>query len=174
MVGNVVPLQEAVMATLQDLRLWIERDLSRFSRTQDHLQELVTDPDKEVGRTTWRFCLYTDNNRYVFRATESPESDYLGCIASSRKPRAGEDWNRGRDLMDGPLTEQTWRKILADIVSYEMVRVNHPTTKGQSGERLYPPTPEPTRLTTGDELGSQTGPASRAAPSSSTQTPPDR
>ncbi|MEE8114809.1 MAG: hypothetical protein V3T23_10710, partial [Nitrososphaerales archaeon] len=49
---------------------------------------------------------------------------YLGCTASSRKPRAGEDWTRGSDLADGDLSLETWNKILGDIVAYELVRVH--------------------------------------------------
>lgn len=50
---------------------------------------------------------------------------YLGCVASNRKPRAGEDWTRGRDLADGPYCEKTWHNILADIVAFELVRLGY-------------------------------------------------
>ena len=43
--------------------------------------------------------------------------------ALTRKPRAGEDWNRGRDLADGSYTKETWDKIISNIVSYELVKV---------------------------------------------------
>ena len=38
-----------------------------------------------------------------------------------RSPLPGEDWTRGNDLSDGPLNEETWEAILADIVGYEML-----------------------------------------------------
>ena len=55
--------------------------------------------------------------------TTQMDDGYLGCIASSRRWRAGEDWHRGSDLPDGPFTEETWRRVLAAIVSYELVDV---------------------------------------------------
>lgn len=171
------------MATLKDLRSWIERDLARFGKLEDHLHDLGEETRSEAGKVTWNFCIYTDNNCYSIRATTNliqkgciAGPSYLGCIASARKPRAGEDWHRGRDLADGSLTQETWRRILADIVSYEMVRVHGLSEESirsmmKSKERLYPPAPEPTRLTTGAEPGSRTESASPAARGSSPRTP---
>ena len=108
------------METLKDLDKWIEA-LNRFgsnievtfdSRSSDYFQHL-------------RFRLYTDTNKYAFEAITG-ERSYLGCIASCRKPRAGEDWTRGRDLSDGNMSHETWVKILSDIVSYELVKVHYP------------------------------------------------
>jgi len=48
---------------------------------------------------------------------------YLGCVSSCRKSRTGEDWFRGNDLADGRFSEETWRKILFDIVAYEAENV---------------------------------------------------
>jgi len=64
--------------------------------------------------------LFTHGNRYsiVARAT------YLGCQVSSRKPRPGEDWNRGNDLADGKFNEETWNRILRDIISYELKSIS--------------------------------------------------
>ena len=55
-------------------------------------------------------------------ARHRPDDDgYLGCQVTARKARAGEDWNRGNDLPDGPFTEETWRQILNSIINYELV-----------------------------------------------------
>jgi hypothetical protein len=51
---------------------------------------------------------------------------YLGCTVSTRKPRAGETWNRGNDLADGIYSYDTFMKIIQDIVSYELVKVIKP------------------------------------------------
>lgn len=48
---------------------------------------------------------------------------YLGACVTVRKPRAGEDWNRGNDLSDGSYSEETWNKIKNDIISFELVKV---------------------------------------------------
>lgn len=118
------------MATIEDLRSWIERDITRFANPDNHLSVV------EDSHGKFRFHMFTDNNQYHVVARESfepsftndgrvalEEKGYLGCTASSRKPRAGEDWTRGRDMADGPLEEGTWDRILKEIVCYELVRV---------------------------------------------------
>lgn len=72
---------------------------------------------------TIRIRLYTEKNEYCIVATVD---GYLGCIGSSRKPRAGEDWTRGNDLADGDFSKETWNRILGDIVGYELVRIHRP------------------------------------------------
>jgi hypothetical protein len=61
---------------------------------------------------------------------------YLGCIADTRKPRAGEDWNRGRDLADGNYSKRTWQEIKDDILAYELVKVvrNSPDKEAVKGK----------------------------------------
>jgi hypothetical protein len=75
--------------------------------------------------------LYTENNTYHISArapdpNNRMDKGYLGCISTSRKPRAGEDWHRGNDLADGPFCFETWHKILRDIVAYELVKIHRP------------------------------------------------
>ena len=113
------------MATIKDLQEWIERDITRFGAIEQYALLDYDGPD-ENGRAGYGVKIFTDANAYKIIAVESDESynGYLGCQGHSRKPRAGEDWTRGNDLADGPLTEETWQKILGDIVSYEMVRIN--------------------------------------------------
>jgi len=68
-----------------------------------------------------RVYLYTDGNRYCVVATDS---DYLGCVVSSRKSRPGEDWSRGNDLADGKFNDKTWDLILRDIIAYELKSIS--------------------------------------------------
>ena len=81
--------------------------------------------DKEEGRFFIRF--FTFKNRYTINV-KLPNNDdskgYMGCGASSRMQRAGEDWNRGSDLADGDLSSTTWAKILCDVISYEIVQLS--------------------------------------------------
>ncbi len=71
------------------------------------------------------FELYTDEHIYHISASThlDVENDkgYLGCTGSTRKPSAGETWNRGNDLRDGNFSYKTWIGILADIVGFELV-----------------------------------------------------
>lgn len=55
---------------------------------------------------------------------------YLGCIAQTRKPRAGENWNRGNDLADGSYSKETFDEIVQDILAYELVKVVKPKHSG--------------------------------------------
>lgn len=47
------------------------------------------------------------------------EDRYVGASYASLEPREGEDWNRGNDLSDGPQTDETIDRVIADIVSVE-------------------------------------------------------
>lgn len=107
------------MVNLQIVKEWFERDF-HFSQWKRDVEVIEDTPER------FRFRIYTDNNSYsIIASTRGPDHSYLGCGASTRKPRAGEDWTRGNDLADGKLEESVWRQILADIVSYEMVKVHH-------------------------------------------------
>lgn len=109
------PLPQEVQALLSHL--------SRHASPDTHIGRI--DLDAESGRGA--FSLYTAINEYRISYRLPREGDgaggYLGCVAVSRTPRAGEDWFRGNDLHDGEFSAETWQGILADVVSYEMVRV---------------------------------------------------
>lgn len=111
------------MANASDLLDWVRRDICRFGRAELHVLVL------EQTEKTVHIRIFTDRTQYGIRASSESERGYLGCVAQARKPRAGEDWHRGNDLDDGPLNEETWHKILGDIVSYEMVRLHGPASQ---------------------------------------------
>ena len=84
--------------------------------------------DKENNRIIAK--IWTSVNEYTVIAKYSKEDlepggsmpakfGSLGCQASSRKPRPGETWTRGRDLRDGKFCLDTWLDILIDIVHFE-------------------------------------------------------
>ena len=113
-------------ATIENFKTWL-RHIGKFASSNNI--ERTRDEGQADGDGGYEFKygvrIYTDNNSYSITAREtSGNRGYLGCIASARKPRAGETWTRGNDLADGPLTKATWHKILADIVSYELVQVH--------------------------------------------------
>ena len=80
-------------------------------------------------------CFYTSEHKYKIFAIDRKDDDgYLGCMATVRKPRAGEDWSRGNDLPDGPFNIETWNNILKAIVRYELVKLsNHAKHPDQCG-----------------------------------------
>jgi len=113
--------KEAVMANAKDVLSWAERDLSRFC---DQFIQITSDNPEGAAGNHIRFSIFTKTNEYMISANDINTSDgYLGCISKCRTPRAGEDWRRGRDMADGYLSEDTWAKILIDIVSYELVNI---------------------------------------------------
>jgi hypothetical protein len=77
------------------------------------------------GETYRQFSFFTTDHEYVISAKDvEGEDGYLGCQATTRKPRAGENWNRGNDLPDGPFNRETWDRIIFGIVRYELVKLS--------------------------------------------------
>lgn len=138
--------------TLDDFLNWWLREIARYGRTEDHVELVEVKVDYGTTGVTGRdlsllgaagaieervhVCIYTDTNRFHINAVWRAKDDgYLGCTSEARRPRAGEDWHRGSDLADGPLTKGTWHRILADIVSYEMVKVHRNSIADLAHER---------------------------------------
>src|SRR5215475_5456739 len=97
------------MASLDDLKQWIDRDLKpgRWS------VEVVRDDDRELA-------YWITGRRYEFTVSASLRDDYLGCICRTRPPKRGKSHPGFADLADGRLTEQTWQAILADMQRMEV------------------------------------------------------
>ncbi len=83
---------------------------AKFSR-----RERFRFTEHEDGRGSVIFC--TGIHSYHFSFTD----DYLGCIASCRTQRPGENWTRGSDLPDGEFSRETFDEIIRAIVAYELV-----------------------------------------------------
>jgi hypothetical protein len=111
--------------TIEDFLSWYKSHLGRYAPLGKSTVTRVTG-DSENGTTELSMTFYTHNNQYNIKAkipSDDSSNGYLGCIASARTPRAGEDWTRGNDLPDGPLNKKTWAQIIRAIVSYEIVNV---------------------------------------------------
>lgn len=126
---------------MEEILTWL-KEISDEVGNRVHFVSAV----KKENQIKVKFHLYTHDNIYtivalkheVVRDLEEPAEDpvveyprskcfirenYLGCVVSSRKPRAGEDWTRGNDLSDGPYTYETWTKIKNAIIKYELVKI---------------------------------------------------
>jgi hypothetical protein len=116
---NVMNLQEMK----EQLVEWIGE--FRFCR-YDRKMYLDEREDRVVAR------LFTLTNTYSIKiyppTKESPDGG-LGGMALCRTPRAGESWQRGRDLYDGKFSKETWYKILEDIVGFELVKIHRPVSE---------------------------------------------
>lgn len=106
---------EAIKSQLTE---WLNR--GKYPKNWSEHMAVVNDSAKDG---CVKIVLFTDNNTYIISATTG---GYLGCMATSRKPLAGETWTRGSDLADGKFGIETWTNILSDILSYELVPAERP------------------------------------------------
>jgi hypothetical protein len=113
---------EQLKAEYSDFYHWL-KSITRYGnidRTMIIYQDNKTDIRSNSKRVWVNF--WTSEHCYHISAV-LPYGDYkgyLGCIASTRKERVGEDWNRGSDLPDGKYEKKTFDDIVKSIVSYEM------------------------------------------------------
>ena len=93
---------------------------------------LIKDRSEELNEKYWlTIHFYTETHRYHISAClKKDNSTYFGAQASTRKPRAGEQWTRGNDLPDGNLTRDMWNRIKNAIIRFEMTRLSDYITKG--------------------------------------------
>lgn len=121
---KVVEIQETKM---EQLDKWVH-DLVYPGIASDFIHKTKSfehNTDQGVKQIIKDFCFYTSEFKYRFYANDRSSDDgYLGCVVTARKMRAGEDWNRGNDLADGPFDETTWLSILTSIVNYELVQLS--------------------------------------------------
>jgi len=117
---------KVIKAECLEMYKWL-KEISRYSKVEDFVL-----PDYKNGI---RVYFYTKENCYSIKvkipmpnddSSENNNYGYLGCTVQTRKPRAGEDWNRGNDLANGKYCKETWDKIKNDIISYELVKIVKP------------------------------------------------
>jgi len=70
-----------------------------------------------------RLVLQMYSSQNVYRLTIDGRCKYLGCSVRRRIRRPGETWNRGNDLPNGDIAEETLNQILGAIVFYEALEV---------------------------------------------------
>lgn len=109
----------------KDIKNWL-KEICRGDNIDDFVCIPVNEGqnNKEGYLTKIRCRFYTRDHVYGIIAIDRQKNEgYLGCVVSTRKPRAGEDWTRGNDLPDGPYIYKTWQKIKNAIIAYELVKV---------------------------------------------------
>jgi len=108
-----------VLDEFSELKDWIKQ-ISRYCKVED----FIYISDYKKGKI--RIKIFTKDHQYgisAHLARTNQDDSYLGCIANTRKSRAGEDWSRGNDLADGSYSAKTWQEIKDDILAYELVKV---------------------------------------------------
>jgi len=127
------------MTTIKDLRNWMVGDLLR---PNIQIRQVPASSNERRFLAT----IFTASNSYNISATERGHGkSYLGCIAKAIRSRPGEDWLRGNDLPDGPLSPKTWRDILTGIVRYELQAISEccKDNEGRPPKKQPVNTPEP-------------------------------
>lgn len=110
------------MNKIEELKQWVRDDIYRFGHFDDVVYMIQELRNPRVGELT--FELYTSSHKYHIHAIDRIQNTgYLGCTASCRKEKPGENWFRGSDLADGPFTRETWQKIKNDIISHELQKI---------------------------------------------------
>lgn len=109
---NLAELRKQLIEWMTEVKYWSPETKQSW---EDYI---IDDPENDA----FRMIIYTDNYSYAISVYHHEDRDsYLGCIAATRKPRAGEDWTRGNDLPDGTFSRETFDKIVRRIVGYELV-----------------------------------------------------
>jgi hypothetical protein len=103
--------KDEIEAMITQMALWLQP----FDKNTYHVY-LVD------GKQAIKIKFWTNNSVYSIRATP----DYLGCVRSCRKVRAGEKVVRGNDLPDGKFSQNTWNSIITQIVASELVKLHAP------------------------------------------------
>ncbi len=111
------------MKNLAELRTqlieWLSQVKTWGDGTKQCWEDYITDDPKN---NAFRLLIYTNDHSYSISVHfHENGKHYLGCIASTRKPRAGEDWTRGNDLPDGDFSKKTFDAIMRKIVGYELI-----------------------------------------------------
>ncbi|MBA7649375.1 hypothetical protein ES703_57172 [subsurface metagenome] len=113
------------MSKVDELKQWMKDEICRgqFKKFVKVIEDSGEGGEKS-SEYKFRFNIYTETHRYRISALDRSNDDgYLGCTASTRKPRAGEDWTRGNDLPDGKFTRETWEHIKNAIIKYELIEL---------------------------------------------------
>lgn len=124
-----------ILKEFPELYDWLKQ-ISRYKKVEDFV--FISDYKKDelirlkifTKNHQYRIVAHLPNSKDIKKEISSNKNQpkenyngYLGCIGDTRKPRAGEDWNRGNDLADGSYSKETWQEIVNDILAYELVKV---------------------------------------------------
>ena len=118
---KVIEISDKELTLMQMFDQWLS-EMVFPGKTKDFIEELERSTDGKENIS--RVCFYTNDYEYYIKAIERPGGkSYIGCNVIARKARAGEDWQSGNDLPDGPFNKESWNKIIYAIVNYELVKL---------------------------------------------------
>lgn len=92
-----------------------------YDRVMNWLAEIVPGgnvtkyvKEGEPDADYWSFLIYTE--RYRYRINVKKDGTYMGAFLGSQVREPGEDWLRGNDFPDGPISQETWDAIKNRII----------------------------------------------------------
>lgn len=115
-------LGPAAPATPYQFRQWVH-DLSWFSKRPPVVE---TDPTEPEGPDSLRLHVNLDTALFSYSVSAVWDTKEAGVGHSYLGATATRHGNGGRDLADGPVTADTWHRILRDIVGMEMTEYLEP------------------------------------------------
>ena len=125
---NRILIESSFKSMCPEFLEWI---LAFSQRGKNPVDAMVLNEKPSEQGSVFKASLFTERHAYHITAMPSWNTEtegyegYLSAFVGNRMSRAGEDenWERGSYLADGPYNEDTWQRIMADIISYEMVRL---------------------------------------------------
>jgi hypothetical protein len=117
------------MATIADVKRWI-RDFIPGEDYDKYVKTVTEEGEGDVDKNTYehkyvvRIFTKSRHHYHIVVKDKNDSTGYLGCQVSNDYSLAGEDHKRGHDLSDGPLDENTWRRIVNDIIRTELRELN--------------------------------------------------
>ena len=110
---------EELIEVAPEFSLWL-KEIVRYGNVDS--QVMIFLDTKDNGKNRFICRLYTNDHYYSITGYKpiDKKGGYLGCTASTRKNRPGEDWSRGNDLPDGKYNKKTFDSIIRRIVAYEL------------------------------------------------------
>ena len=110
-----------LMKLAPEFAKWL-KNLVRYGNVDSQAMIYKTQLDNKK-ENNFSVIIYTNDHSYSFYGfapTDEKPKGYLGGGGNTRKPRVGEDWNRGNDLPDGSYSKKTFDAIVYRIVAYEL------------------------------------------------------
>lgn len=133
MTGRLSASDEILCENGRRLLEWLSHSkffaYKRIHVVKNHFDQLVI----QLYSDTHKYTIITKDGRMDGDDPLLPgRRSYLGCSASTRSSRPGEDWFRGNDLPDGDCSRRTLDSIMYAIVFYEA----KPVVKPRDGRTL--------------------------------------
>ena len=114
------------MASIADVKRWIAELLPYGEDFDKYVQVIEEEGESNTDGSAYKHELIVhiftkSRHRYhIVARDENDNTGYLGCQGGTIYFLAGESHIRGNDLPDGPLSEETWNKIVRAIIAYEL------------------------------------------------------